>query len=61
VAQEVEDLAGKHGGDYARKKMMDRAAQITGIDITPVHEEEMRQAMIENRAEGIEFPNAREV
>lgn len=56
VADEVEQLAKKNGGYYARKKMMDRASQITGIDITPVHEEEMRQARLQNEANGIFFP-----
>lgn len=55
VAEECEELAKKNDGYYARKKMMDRAAQITGIDITPVHEEEMRQARLENEANGIFF------
>ncbi|MBO5953470.1 MAG: hypothetical protein J6Q53_05060 [Oscillospiraceae bacterium] len=56
VAEEVEEMAEKNGGYYARKKMMDRASQITGIDITPVHEEEMRQARMENEANGVFFP-----
>lgn len=56
VAAEVEEMAEKNGGYYARKKMMDRASQITGIEITPVHEEEMRQARMENEANGIFFP-----
>lgn len=55
VAAEVEELAKKNGGYYARKKMMDRASQITGIDITPVHEEEMRRARLENEANGVFF------
>lgn len=56
VAAEVEEMAEKNGGYYARKKMMERASQITGIEITPVHEEEMRQARMENEANGIFFP-----
>lgn len=56
VAEECEKMAAENGGYYARKKMMDRASQITGIDITPVHEEEMRQARIENEANGVFFP-----
>ena len=55
VAEEVEAMAEKNGGYYARKKMMDRAAQITGIDISPIHEEEMRKARMENEAAGIFF------
>lgn len=61
VANEFERLAMEHGMDYAVRKLMDRAAQITKLQISPVHEEEMRQARMENRAQGIEFPNAREV
>jgi hypothetical protein len=56
VSEEVEEMAKKHGGYYARKKMMDRASQITGINITPVHEEEMRKARMENEANGVFFP-----
>lgn len=48
--------------------MMDRASQITSMEITPVHEEEMRQARLENEANGVPlaggpkstFPNAEE-
>ena len=56
VAEECQKMAEENGGYYARKKMMDRASQITGIEITPVHEEEMRRARIENEAEGVFFP-----
>ena len=55
VAEECEKMAKENGAYYARKKMMDRASQITGIEITPVHEEEMRQARKENEANGIYF------
>ena len=56
VAEECEQMARENGGYYARKKMMERASQITGIDITPVHEEEMRRARMENEANGVFFP-----
>lgn len=56
VADEVEKMVEKNGGYYARKKLMDRASQITGIEVTPVHEDEMRQARMENEANGIFFP-----
>ena len=56
VANEVEDMAKTHGGIYAKAKLMERASQITGMEITPVHEEEMRQARLENEANGIYFP-----
>lgn len=56
VANECQDMAKKNGGYYARKKLMERASQITGLEITPVHEEEMRQARMENEAKGVYFP-----
>ena len=55
VANECEEMARENGGYYAVKKMMDRASQITGIAITPVHEEEMRKARMENQAQGVYF------
>lgn len=56
VANEVADMAEKHGAVYAKAKLMERANKITGIEIRPVHEEEMRKARLENEAEGIFFP-----
>lgn len=56
VANECRDMAKKHGGLYARKKLMERASQITGMEIKPIHEEEMRQARKENEAQGVYFP-----
>ena len=55
VADEVAEMAGKHGAVYAKAKLMERASQITGIDIKPIHEEEMRKARMENEAAGIFF------
>lgn len=55
VANEVEDLAEQNGGIYARAKLMERASQITGIEIQPIYEEEMRRARMENEANGIYF------
>jgi hypothetical protein len=55
VCNEVEQMAKDNGGYYAKKKLMDRASQITGIDVSPVHEEEMRRARMENQAQGIYF------
>lgn len=46
----------EHGGLYARTKLMEAASKITGIEITPIHEEEMMKARIENEANGIYFP-----
>lgn len=57
VANETEELGKKHGAEYARAKLMERASKITGIEITPVHEEAMRQARLENQANGIYFPD----
>lgn len=56
VATEAAEMAEKHGAVYAKAKLMERAAKITGIDITPIYEEEMRKARIENEKEGIFFP-----
>lgn len=56
VANETRELAQKHGGVYARAKLMESASKITGIAIKPIHEEEMRQARLENEAKGVFFP-----
>ena len=56
VANDTEALAKKHGAVYARAKLMERASKITDIEITPIHEEEMRQARLANQANGIYFP-----
>jgi hypothetical protein len=56
VANEVEQMAEKDGAIYAKAKMMERCSQITGMEIKPIHEEEMRQARLENEAAGIYFP-----
>ena len=56
VATDVEDMVKNHGGLYARTKLMEAASKITGIEITPIHEEEMMKARIENEANGIFFP-----
>lgn len=56
VANECEQMAKENGGVYARTKLMERASQITGIDITPIHEEAIRQARKENEANGVFFP-----
>ena len=56
VANETEALAKEHGAVYAKAKLMERASKITGVEIRPVHEEEMRQARLENEAAGIYFP-----
>lgn len=56
VANEVEQLAKENGAIYAKAKMMQRCEQITGMKISPVHEERMRQARMENEAQGVYFP-----
>ena len=56
VAAEVEEMREKHGGLYAKTKLMEAASKITKIEIQPIHEEEMRKARIENEKEGIFFP-----
>jgi hypothetical protein len=56
VANEVEQMAHENGGQYAQAKLMERAGQITGIEVQPVHEEAMRKAKAANEAEGIFFP-----
>lgn len=56
VAEECEAMAKEHGGIYAKAKLMERAGQITGIPMEPVHEEEMIRARKENEAQGVYFP-----
>lgn len=55
VAEECEKMAHENGAYYAQRKLMERASQITGVDITPVHEEAMRKAREENEKNGIFF------
>lgn len=56
VANEVEQMAKENGAIYAKAKLMEAASKITGMKISPVHEEEMRQARLENEAAGVYFP-----
>lgn len=56
VAEEVEALGNEHGAEYALAKLMESASKITGMEIKPIHEDEMRQARKENLANGIYFP-----
>ena len=56
VSNETEEMAKKHGAVYAKAKLMEAASKITDIEIRQVHEEEMRQARLENEANGIFFP-----
>ena len=56
VANEFEANVKKHGKIYAVDDLRRRCEQITGIEIKQIHEEEMRQARLENQAQGIYFP-----
>lgn len=56
VANETEELVKEHGAVYAKAKLMEAASKITGVEIRPVHEDEMRHARLENEAAGIYFP-----
>ena len=49
-------MAKEHGAVYAKAKLMEAASKITGIEVKPIHEEEMRKARLENEANGIFFP-----
>ena len=56
VAEEFKKLAKKHGAVYAKAKLMESAGKILEIELSPVHEEEMRKARVENEKEGVFFP-----
>ena len=56
VAEEVEKLAKEHGAVYAIAKLKEEAEKITESEMVPIHEEEMRQARIENQKKGVYFP-----
>lgn len=56
VANEVEQLAQENGSVYAVEKLCQRCQQITGMEVRPVHEEDMLRARRENEAQGIFFP-----
>ena len=61
VANEFEAMRKKHCHDYAVAKLMERAGKIMDIQISPVHEDEIRRARKENEANGIFFRDCREV
>lgn len=56
VANDTEALAKKHGGIYARQKLMDEASKITGIEIRPIYEDELIEAQKNNEAAGLFLP-----
>lgn len=55
VAEEVAGLRERDGDQYAYEKLRQRAAQITGIDIKYIHEDEMREARKYAEADGVHF------
>lgn len=55
VADEFTALANEHGAVYAKAKLMESAGKILEVEISPVHEEEMRQARLANESEGVYF------
>ena len=58
VANDTEQLAKKHGGIYARQKLMDEASKITGIEIKPIYEDDLIRARKETEAAGIKLPES---
>ena len=61
VANEFEAMRKKHDHDYAVAKLMERAGKIMEMEMSIVHEDEMREARAENEANGIFFRDCREV
>ena len=55
VAEEFAEMAFKHGAVYAKSKLMESAGKILEVELSPVHEEEMRKARLANEAEGVYF------
>ena len=56
TAKDTEKMAKEHGAVYAKTKLMEQASKVMGVELSPVHEEEMREARIKNEKEGIFFP-----
>lgn len=61
VANEFEAMRKKHDHDYAVAKLMEQAGKIMEVEMSIVHEDEMREARAENEANGIFFRDCREV
>ena len=61
VANEFEAMRKKHDHDYAVAKLMERAGKIMEMEMSIVHEDEIREARAENEANGIFFRDCREV
>ena len=55
VAIEFEDDAKKNGAEVAVAHLMEQAGKAAGMQFTPVWEDEMRQARLENQANGVFF------
>lgn len=55
VADEMAAMADEHGAVYAKAKLMESAGKILEVELSPVHEEEMRQARLANESEGVYF------
>lgn len=56
VSKEFEAEAKKDGAVVAVAHLMEQAGKATGVPFSPVWEDEMRQARIENQAKGVFFP-----
>ena len=56
VSIEFEADAKKNGAEVAVAHLMEQAGKAAGIQFTPVWEDEMRQARLENQAKGVFFP-----
>ena len=55
VSIEFEAEAKEHGAEVAVAHLMDQAGKTAGIAFTPVWEDEMREARLENQANGVFF------
>lgn len=55
VSIEFEADAKKHGAEVAVAHLMEQAGKASGIQFTPVWEDEMRDARLENQANGVFF------
>lgn len=56
VVHDVEEMAQLHDRQYAFEKLRQRAQQITGIELSYVHEQEMKQARKYAEEHGAFFP-----
>ena len=56
VREDLEEMAGKNGWEYAVEKLREQCEKITGMEVRQVHEDRMIQARKENEAKGVFFP-----